>query len=359
MLDVTPAFWKGRRVFVTGHTGFKGSWLTFWLLRMGAVVTGYALAPETTPSLFRLLDLPEGHFADLRDEQCVATSMEHSRPEVVLHLGAQALVRRSFANPLETFNTNVIGTANVLDAVRQSSTVKAVVIVTSDKCYLNNEWVWPYRETDALGGHDPYSASKAAAEIVTSSMRLSFFAPHCPDGHPARIASVRAGNVIGGGDWSDDRLVPDIVRASTKGENLRLRRPESVRPWQHVLEPLASYLGIAERLYANDERADGAFNIGPVSSDVRPVSEVADKFVAALGARITYERTTATLHEANMLLLDSSKASLVLGWQPRWSFDDAIRMTAAWYAGYARGQNPAALTSSQIDAFVNDSPYNV
>lgn len=359
MLDVTPAFWKGRRVFLTGHTGFKGSWLTFWLLRMGAVVSGYALAPETTPSLFRLLELPEGRIADLRDARCVAESMQETRPEVVFHLGAQALVRRSFAQPLESFSTNVIGTANVLDAVRHSSTAKAVVVVTSDKCYLNNEWVWPYRETDALGGHDPYSASKAAAEIVTNSMRLSFFAPHRPDGHPARIATVRAGNVIGGGDWSEDRLVPDIVRASMNGESLRLRRPESVRPWQHVLEPLASYLAIAERLHSNDELADGAFNIGPVSSDVRPVHEVADEFVAALGARLTYEKTTATLHEANMLLLDSSKASRVLGWRPRWGFDDAIRMTAAWYAGYARGENPVELTSSQIDTFVNDSPYNV
>lgn len=357
ILDVNPAFWRGRRVFVTGHTGFKGAWLTHWLLRMGATVTGYGLPPETTPSLFGLLGLPAGHLADIRDVAQLTSALRKAEPEVVLHLAAQALVRPSFGDPVGTFATNVVGTAALLDAVCKTPSVRSVVVVTTDKCYANNEWVWGYREVDALGGHDPYSASKAAAEIVTSAMRRSYFAPYRPDGHPARIATMRAGNVIGGGDWSQDRLVPDIVRANEAGL-VSLRNPQAVRPWQHVLEPLAAYLGIAEKLFASAPAVDDAFNIGPSAKDSRPVAEVAAALVDALGGRqIEHASNPNQLHEATLLRLDSSKAHAVLGWRPRWGFEQAIEMTASWYARHARGEDPIHITNDQLEAFLADTPY--
>jgi CDP-glucose 4,6-dehydratase len=357
MLDLDAVFWRGRRVFLTGHTGFKGAWLNYWLLRMGAVVTGYGLPPSTSPCLFGLLKLPPGHFADIRDVNRLSEAVRKADPEIVLHLAAQALVRPSFSDPVGTFSTNVVGTAAVLDAVRMAPSVRAVVVITSDKCYANHEWAWGYRETDALGGHDPYSASKAATEIVTSAMRQSYFAPYRSGGHAARIATVRAGNVIGGGDWSKDRLVPDIVRASEAGM-VTLRNPHAVRPWQHVLEPLAAYLGLAQKLCSDRKDVDEAFNIGPAAQDSRPVLEVANALVAALGGRrIAHEPSGDQLHEAGLLRLDSSKAYSVLGWRPRWDFERAIDMTASWYAGYARGEDVSAMTDAQLNAFEADSPY--
>lgn len=359
MLEVNPAFWAGRRVFLTGHTGFKGAWLHFWLARMGASVTGYSLPPETSPSLFHLLELPDGHSADIRDSDTLANAVQSAAPEIVLHLAAQALVRPSFDSPVDTFATNVVGTAALLDAVRKCPSVCAIVVVTSDKCYENREWPWAYRETDALGGSDPYSASKGAAELVVASMRRSYFAPYRARGHQARIATARAGNVIGGGDWSKDRLIPDIVRVAMLADGVvNLRNPQSVRPWQHVLEPLAAYLGLAERLYARFEGADEAFNFGPDGISTRPVVEVAEAMVAAMGrGRLTSERLGDEPPEAGLLRLDCSKASSILGWRTRWDFKDAIAMTAAWYSGYAEGDDVKALTASQIDAFVAASPY--
>ena len=358
MLAIDTSFWKGRRVFLTGHTGFKGAWLHFWLMQMGADVTGFALAPVSNPALCTLLGLPEGVHGDIKDPAAVTVAMRAADPEIVFHLAAQALVRASFDDPVGTFATNVVGTAVVLDSVRRVLGARAVIVVTSDKCYENREWAWGYREIDPLGGHDPYSASKGAAEIVTASMRRSYFAPSRQDGHPARIASVRAGNVIGGGDWSVDRLVPDIVRSMRTGEVV-LRNPAAVRPWQHVLEPVAAYLGIAERLFRAEPGVDDAFNFGPTDHDARPVADVADALAAALGGMtVRCAIDPNSVHEAQLLRLDCAQAATVLGWRPRWRFDDTIRATADWYAGHARGEDVRALTAQQIVAFEAASPYS-
>jgi CDP-glucose 4,6-dehydratase len=348
MLGIDPGFWSGRRVFLTGQTGFKGSWLALWLQKMGANVRGRALPVASTPALFDLLGLEAtlAHYGDVADAAGVDEDMAGA--EVVLHLAAQALVRPSYDDPLGTFATNVMGTAAVLDAARRSDSVRAVVIVTSDKAYENREWDRGYREDDALGGHDPYSASKGAAEIVTASMRKSFFGP---GGHPARVASVRAGNVIGGGDWSADRLVPDVVRGCL-GESgqVEIRNPAAVRPWQHVLEPVAAYLGLAERLHAG-EALDEPFNFGP-EEDGRPVSQVADALIAALGGgRIESAPQAAQPHEATLLRLDTTKARDRLGWAPRLSFDETVAWTADWYRAHAAGADMRDFTARQIDEF--------
>ncbi len=355
---VMPSFWAGRRVLVTGHTGFKGAWLSFWLAELGVEVSGLALAPDTKPNLHDILALPKrGRFvhADINDRTALDALFEAARPEVVFHLAAQALVRRSYATPVETFATNVVGTTSVLDAVRRCHHTRAVVVVTSDKVYENLNWPWGYRETDLLGGHDPYSASKACAEIATSSMRRAFFGPA---GHPARIATARAGNVIGGGDWASDRLVPDIVRGCLGPEGVvRLRNPGAIRPWQHVLEPLGAYLLLAERLCsapdAVDEAGnDEAWNIGPDASENRPVSEIADALIAALGrGRIELTPQPGAPHEAHLLTLDCAKARAGLGWRPRLDFAATVALTATWYSAWARGEDMASLTGAQIAAF--------
>jgi CDP-glucose 4,6-dehydratase len=359
MLRVDPDYWRGRRVFLTGHTGFKGAWLAFWLADMGAEVTGYALPPQGEPALFDLLGLARGHFADIRDSAALAAAVEAAQPEVVFHLAAQAIVRASFDDPVGTFATNVTGTAALLDAVRRVDSVRAVVAVTSDKCYENREWEWGYRETDPMGGHDPYSASKGAAELVVASMRRSYFAPAKPGGHPARIVSVRAGNVIGGGDWSADRLVPDIVRAvAHRDGTVTLRSPGAIRPWQHVLEPVAAYLALAQKLDIRDDALEPAYNFGPVGDDARPVIDVAQAMIAAFGrGRIVIDAPADRPHEAHYLKLDCSRAMASLGWKPRWGFTDAIAHTAAWYAGQAAGTDPIALTRQQIAAFQSADPY--
>jgi len=347
------AFWAGRRVLITGYTGFKGAWLAYWLAEMGAEVSGLALAPETNPNLHDILELPQrGRFvhADINDRKALESLIAASRPEVVLHLAAQALVRRSYAAPVETFTANVLGTASLLDAVRSCPDTKAVVIVTSDKAYENLNWPWGYRETDGLGGHDPYSASKACAEIVAASMRRGFFGPN---GHPARIATARAGNVIGGGDWAEDRLVPDIVRGCLgTGGVVQLRNPGAVRPWQHVLEPLGAYLLLAERLCTGADGMDEAWNIGPDASENRPVAAVAEALVSALGCgRIEWTRKAAAPHEAHLLTLDCAKARAKLGWKPRLDFAHTIALTAAWYSAWSRGADMVSLTRAQIAAF--------
>jgi CDP-glucose 4,6-dehydratase len=354
---MTADFWRNRSVLVTGHTGFKGAWLAFWLHRMGAKVCGLAKAPATSPNLHDMLGLGDafpGMFADINDAAALDELMTRQKPEVVLHLAAQALVRESYRAPVETFAANVTGTVSLLDAVRRQPSVKSVVIVTTDKCYENLEWPWPYRENDQLGGHDPYSASKGCAEIAAKSMRQSFFQPWVAKGHPARIATARAGNVIGGGDWSDNRLVPDIVRGclGAAGE-VRLRNPGAVRPWQHVLDPVAAYLMLAERLVTAPDGVDQAWNIGPDLGENRSVQTVAQAMVDALQTgRVVIEQDANAPHEANLLMLDCAKAKQQLGWKPRWSFDPAIRHTAEWYGAWHAGKDMRAMTERQIADFL-------
>jgi CDP-glucose 4,6-dehydratase len=350
---VNRDFWQGRRVFLTGHTGFKGAWAAAWLSRMGAEVTGYSLAPETDPNLWTLLAPPEVRsvIADLNDRVALDAALAGARPEVILHLAAQALVRRSYRDPVGTFASNVLGTVQLLDAARACDGLRAIVVATSDKAYDNVEQIWGYRETDPMGGRDPYSASKGACEIAARSMALSFFAPHGP--HPARVATVRAGNVIGGGDWSEDRLIPDIVRGCLGPAGaVTLRAPNSVRPWQHVLEPLRGYLMVAERLHAGDDTAADGWNFGPDRRDERAVIEVAEAIVGALGqGRIVIDEAQATVHEARLLRLDCTKARLGLGWIPKLGFAECAGLTADWYGAWANGADPLALTLSQIGTY--------
>ena len=342
--------WAGRRVLLTGHTGFKGAWLAFWLAEMGAEVSGIALAPATTPNLHDLLGLAaRGRFvqADINDRAALDALIGEARPEVVIHMAAQALVRPSYAAPVETFATNVLGTVTLLDALRACDTARAILVVTSDKAYENREWEWGYREVDALGGHDPYSASKGCTELAAISMRRSFYGAAK---HPARIATLRAGNVIGGGDWSADRLVPDIVRGclGAAGE-VHLRNPAAVRPWQHVLEPLHAYLMLAERLLSGAEGFDEAWNIGPDAAQNRPVLAVAEAMVAALGrGRILLAPDAMAPHEAKLLVLDCSKARARLGWTQRLDFKRTVAMTADWYGAWSRGEDLETLTRAQI-----------
>jgi CDP-glucose 4,6-dehydratase len=350
-LVVTP-FWNRRRVLVTGHTGFKGAWLAFWLSEMGAEVSGLALAPDTNPNLHDILALPErGRFvqADINDRAALCALVDAARPQVVFHLAAQALVRRSYATPVETFATNVVGTVALLDAIRRCPHTEAVVVVTSDKVYENMNWPWGYRESDSLGGHDPYSASKACTEIATSAMRRSFFGPA---GHAARIATVRAGNVIGGGDWAEDRLVPDIVRGCLGADGMvRLRNPDAVRPWQHVLDPLHAYLMLAERLCGGEDVSE-AWNIGPEAGENRSVADVASAIVEALGrGRIEVTASVGAPHEAHLLALDCAKARAELGWLPHIDFAAAVALTASWYSAWAKGADMVSVTRKQIGEF--------
>jgi CDP-glucose 4,6-dehydratase len=348
-----PSFWAGKRVLLTGHTGFKGAWLALWLDRLGAKVVGVSLPPATTPSIAGLAgidQLVESHIIDIRDADRLIDQVRSASPDVVLHLAAQALVRTSYREPLLTFGTNVQGTANVLEAVRAAGTARVVVAITTDKVYRNIEQVYPYRETDPLGGHDPYSASKAAAEIVIASYRDCYFA-----GEGVAVASARAGNVIGGGDWSEDRLIPDAVRAWSAGRPLTVRRPKAFRPWQHVLEPLAGYLRLAERLWANPELA-GAYNFGPPTQEAASVRDV------VLLAQQAYGRGDVSLgegdggpHETGWLALETAKALHVLGIAPRWSLPTAVRRTMNWYRCQQEGSNARDLCAQDIADFEADA----
>jgi len=349
------AFWAGRRVFVTGHTGFKGSWLTLWLEHMGAVVTGYALAPDTTPSLYADVHRQPGHHhhvADIRDGAALAAAVARAQPEVVLHLAAQPLVRRSYSAPVETYSTNVMGTVHLLEAVRATPGVRAVVVVTSDKAYENTGQPAGYVETDRLGGHDPYSNSKACTELVAAAYRSSYFDPAGHAGHGVALATVRAGNVIGGGDWAQDRLVPDLMRSFAAGQAAVIRYPHAVRPWQHVLEPLGGYLVLAERLVQDGPAWGEAWNFGPAEGDAQPVSWIADRLAGLWGPGAQWRlEPREQPHEAAWLRLDCTKAAQRLGWQPRWPLDQALQAIAAWYLGYSRGEDARRLCLAQLGAF--------
>jgi CDP-glucose 4,6-dehydratase len=344
-------FWAGRRVLVTGHTGFKGAWLSLWLAELGAEVIGFADGVPTDPSLYALAgvgDAVEQLEGDVRDTERVADAVARARPEVVLHLAAQPMVRRSFRDPVETYAVNVMGTVNVLDAIRRApADVRVAIVVTSDKCYENRNWVWGYREDEPMGGHDPYSSSKGAAELVTAAFRSSYFAE---PGTPA-IASARAGNVIGGGDWGEDRLVPDLFRAALAGVPLRIRNPDAVRPWQHVLNPLSGYLRLAERAW-EDRAAARGWNFGPQDADARPVGWIVDRIAERWDAPLRREVDPGPHpHEAHWLKLDSSLAGARLGWTPRWDLATGLDRTAEWYRAYRDGDDVRDVTLAQIAAF--------
>ena len=346
------SFWHGRRVFITGHTGFKGSWLTLWLRDLGAEICGFALPPETEPNLFRLANVPLGirsEIADIHDLQRLQSILWDFQPEVVFHLAAQSLVRTSYEDPVGTYAVNVMGTVNLLEAVRHCATVRAVVLVTTDKCYENKEWVWPYRETDRLGGHDPYSNSKACAELVVSAYRDSFFPPSKYAHHGVAVASVRAGNVIGGGDWARDRIIPDAIRAFAAKKALQIRNPSAIRPWQHVLEPLRGYIQLAERLVRNGIQYGGAWNFGPEGSDAKPVEWIIRELASVWGGNPAWEIDQQTHpHEAQTLKLDWSKAFSNLQWKPILPLKQALQLTADWYHRWNSGEDVRALTIGQI-----------
>ena len=354
-LALNRAFWRGRRVFVTGHTGFKGAWLLLMLRELGAEAHGFSLPPPTGPSMFALLGLQRycrHAVGDIRDRDGLSAALAEARPEVVLHMAAQPLVRASYDDPVVTYATNVMGTVHLLDACRHEAGVRSVVAITTDKVYDNVGWVWGYRENDRLGGTDPYSNSKAACELAIDSYRRSFFPPAKRDVHGVGLASARAGNVIGGGDFAVDRLVPDAVRAFAAGEPLMIRNPLSVRPWQHVMEPLAGYLLLAERLFDDGAFATG-WNFGPRTDESAPVKDVADRLAAHWGEGASWAQDPAEHpHEAATLKLDPTKARLELGWAPRLALDDALRLTAEWYRAWARGKDLLAVSERQLRAYM-------
>ena len=350
-LEALSSFWKGKRVLITGNTGFKGTWLTAWLRRLGAEVSGFALPPDTNPSLFSLLYEQEPVFwvdGDVREFPVLELAVRAAAPEIVFHLAAQPIVHRSYEEPVETFATNVLGTVNVLETARRVDGVRVVVVVTSDKCYENREWVWAYRESDRLGGRDPYSNSKACAELAVDSYRASFFAP---EGR-VQVATARSGNVIGGGDWSASRLLPDLMRSLSEGRGPEIRNPHATRPWQHVLEPLRGYMMLARRLWEDGERFAEAWNFGPEEDDTRPVGWISDHVMRLWGPDADWVFDDRQYpHESNLLRLDSAKAKLHLGWYPVLRLPEALGWTVDWYRGYHEGENAARLTHAQIAQF--------
>lgn len=350
-MGINQTFWRGKTVLVTGHTGFKGSWLSLWLSSMGAKVVGYALAPPTTPSLFEVARVAEGMVsieADVRDGAKLQSVIAQHQPEIVIHMAAQALVRPSYSNPVETYAINVMGTVNILEAVRQTKCVKALVNVTTDKCYENKEWLWAYRENEAMGGYDPYSSSKACSELVTAAYRSSFFS------QGVRVASARAGNVIGGGDWALDRLVPDIMKSIIERHPVKIRNPHAIRPWQHVLEPLSGYLLLAERLYQISADVTEAWNFGPNEDDSRTVQWIVEKLTQEWGEGASWVLDEGEHpHEAHYLKLDCSKAKTRLDWHPRWSLSDALQNIIAWHKAYLAGGDMREVTLNQIKNYIN------
>lgn len=352
---IDSTFWKGKKVFLTGHTGFKGGWLSLWLASMGAKVTGYALAPNTTPNLSDVLAIESliarSYIADIRDLESLQKAMSEAKPDVVIHMAAQPLVRYSYVHPVETYATNVMGTVHVLESTRSIDSLRATVVVTTDKCYENKEWVWGYRENEPMGGYDPYSNSKGCAELVTSAYRQSYFS------NPSsinKVASARAGNVIGGGDWSEDRLIPDAIKAFEAKKPLMIRNPLATRPWQHVLEPLSGYLILTQALYEQGSAFASAWNFGPRDGDNRSVQEVVDFLVSEWGDAARWEKEGSEQpHEANLLKLDCSKARAQLGWVPKWDLETATKKIVQWQKAYQAKENMQEVSLAQINQYMS------
>jgi CDP-glucose 4,6-dehydratase len=354
---VDPQFWSGKKVFLTGHTGFKGGWLTIWLASMGAKVTGYSLAPNTSPNLFEaanVISLCEcSHIGDIREFDGLSNALIKASPDIVIHMAAQPLVRHSYVNPVQTYATNVMGTVHILEAIRSCPSVRSVLIVTTDKCYENKEWVWGYRENEPMGGYDPYSNSKGCAELVTAAYRQSFFPDKDYESHQVAIASARAGNVIGGGDWSEDRLVPDAITAFEANKVLMIRNPLATRPWQHVLEPLSGYLLLAQALCKHGPTFNGAWNFGPQDSDARSVQDIVELLISEWGSSAAWQQDgTPQPHEAHFLKLDCSKAKQALNWSARWSLEGAVRAIIEWQQAFRREEDMLAITREQINSYI-------
>ena len=354
---MTPEFWQGKKVLLTGHTGFKGSWLSLWLQSLGAHVTGYALSPPTDPSLFEAADVSSGMtsiIGDIRDlDKLQAVFAEH-QPEIVIHMAAQPLVRYSYVNPVETYSTNVMGTVNLLEAVRHCPSVKSVVNITTDKCYENREWAWGYRENESMGGYDPYSNSKGCAELVSSAYRSSFFNADTYAEHGVALGTVRAGNVIGGGDWAQDRLIPDILAAFEQGQFVDIRNPHAIRPWQHVLEPLRGYLTLSEKLYEHGPNFAEGWNFGPNDEDAKPVGWIVEQMANLWGNDAQWQIDTGSHpHEAHYLKLDISKARSRLDWHPALRLNEALQLIIDWSKQRQAGVNLRDLTLSQIKNYQN------
>jgi CDP-glucose 4,6-dehydratase len=357
MQAISQEFWRGKKVFLTGHTGFKGAWLALWLQQLGARLTGYSLAPHTSPNFFEVSDVAKGMnsvIGDILDMQKLSQEVQSSKAEIILHLAAQSLVHQGYKTPVETYATNVMGTVNVLEAARHQPSVRGVVVITTDKCYENKEWYWGYRENDPMGGYDPYSSSKGCAELVTASYRSSYFNMDQHLQHGVGIASARAGNVIGGGDWAADRLIPDMVRAITNKEAVKIRRPNAIRPWQHVLEPLAGYLMLAQNLLLPNTLASSAFNFGPSDEDAKPVIDIAKYVTSSWGEGAAWTQDTAEHpHEAQYLKLDCSKAKAVLGWHPKMNLHQALDYVVQWHKAHLAGRNMRQISLEQIVQFEN------
>lgn len=350
-------FWQGKRVFVTGHTGFKGSWLCVWLQHMGAFVQGYSLAPPSHPNLFTELQLSkkiDSEDGDIRDMESLYQSIKRFKPDIIFHLAAQSLVRLSYETPLETYSTNVMGTVSLFEAVRKIGGIKAVVNITSDKCYENQEWLWAYRESESMGGFDPYSCSKGCAELITTSYRRSFFNPERYREHGCALASARAGNVIGGGDWALDRLVPDIMKAFSEKQTVKIRNPLSIRPWQHVLEPLSGYLMLAEKLYTTGCEFAEAWNFGPKEESTQSVQWIVERLASQWGEDAEWQLDETTHpHEANFLKLDCSKAQYKLEWRPVWDLEYTLNRTVNWYQSWQRGEDMYHYTIAEINDYTH------
>ena len=356
-LVMNATFWKDKKVLITGDTGFKGSWLSLWLQSKGSHITGYSLLPPTNPSLFEIANISEGILSvtgDVRDLTHLKTVFTKYQPEIVIHMAAQSLVRYSYDNPVETYSTNVMGTVNVLEAVRQTDSVRVALIITSDKCYENKEWIWGYRENDPMGGHDPYSSSKGCAELITSAYRSSYFSNTDYPSHGVAVASARAGNVIGGGDWGEDRLLPDIMRAIMERRPVVIRNPNAIRPWQHVLEPLDGYLCLIEHLWKHGTEFAGGWNFGPNDSSCRPVSWIVTNLNRLWENEIRWEFDAGeNPHEAMYLKLDCSKAKRLLGLSPKLDLITALEWIVEWYQGYFYDKNMRKISEDQISRYEN------
>ncbi len=362
-MEIQSPFWQKKRVFITGHTGFKGSWLSLWLQQLGAEVVGISLDPPTTPSLYQQAKVAEGMVSlrgDIRDGELMKRLFQQYQPEIVFHLAAQPLVRYSYREPVETYATNVMGTLHILEAIRAVGSVRAAVMITTDKCYENREWEWGYRENEPMGGHDPYSSSKGCAELLIASYRNSYFPAESYVNHQTAIASARAGNVIGGGDWAEDRIIPDTIRAFSQNRPVHIRNPHAIRPWQHVLEPLSGYLQLAEQLWHHGSQYAEGWNFGPYEQDAKPVEWIVKAMAERWGSGASWEIDRGEHpHEANYLKLDCSKAHNRLQWQPRWNLSQALENIIEWHKAEMLQNNIRNVTVQQIEQYINNQPLNI